>query len=285
MSYRALLARATESTDAPTPGYIYVDLAKSATGNPNACQDMASYLTNRLASKNNPNVKFKCCKVISKLCDQVPRNYFRRCVAQDPNGITAIKEAMQFRGTPDPVRGDEPNERVRQAAKECLDAVYREAPMESQAAVGGGGYGNTGSSSSSSSMSNPYGAPPHAGGGGLQNKMQGIGNPRYQDPRLDPRYNNEPQGFGSVVKEAGEVIVGMIKDPLARNIAPEAPRQGHSGNLPGYGGPTVRVQFYCTARHFSDDHKLYSFSPFTHLIVIFIVVVISMDVLRPGRPS
>lgn len=238
MSYRALLARATESTDAPTPGYLYVDLAKAATGNPNACQDMASYLTNRLASKSNPNVKFKCCKVISKLCDQVPRNYFRRCIAQDPNGITAIKEAMQFRGTPDPVRGDEPNERVRQAAKECLDAVYREAPMESQTATAYGGAAGSGYSGSSS-MSNQYGAPPHAGaGGGLQSKMQGIGNPRYQDPRLDPRYN-EPQGFGSVVKEAGEVIVGMIKDPLARNIAPEAPRQGHSGNLPGYGGPAV----------------------------------------------
>lgn len=240
MSYRALLARATESTDAPTPGYLYVDLAKSATGNPNACQDMASYLTNRLGSKNNPNVKFKCCKVIAKLCDQVPRNYFRRCIAQDPNGITAIKEAMQFRGTPDPVRGDEPNERVRQAAKECLEAVYREAPMESQAATSYGGAGGGGYNGSSTSMSNQYGAPPHSGGGGggMQNKMQGIGNPRYQDPRLDPRYN-EPQGFGSVVKEASEVIVGMIKDPLARNIAPEAPRQGHSGNLPGYGGPAV----------------------------------------------
>jgi hypothetical protein len=248
MSYRSLLARATEGTDAPTPGYLYIDLAKSATGNPNACQDMANYLTSRLASKSNPNIKYKCCKVISKLCDQIPRNYFRRCIAQDPNSITAIKEAMQFRGTPDPVRGDEPNERVRQAAKECLDAVYREAPAETQvpnsySGGGGGGYGG----GSSHAASNPYGPPTNAGGGGgMQNRMQGIGNPRYQDPRLDPRHN-EPQGFGSVVKEASEVIVGMIKDPLARNITPDVPRQGHSGNLPGYGGPTVRftVALFC----------------------------------------
>jgi hypothetical protein len=40
----------------------------------------------------------------------------------------------------------------------------------------------------------------------------------------------------------------MIKDPLARNVgvnhahAASVPRQGHSGNLPGYGGPQVR---YC----------------------------------------
>jgi hypothetical protein len=241
MSYRSLLARATEGTDAPTPGYIYIDLAKAATGNPNACQDMAVYLTRRLASKTNPNIKHKCCKVLAKLCDQVPRNGFRRCVAQDHAGVLAIKEAMNFRGTPDPVRGDEPNQKVRTAAKECLEAVYREAPSSEMNAPTGnaGGYGG---------MSSPqYGAPPHAanGGGGnnysMQNRMQGIGNPRYQDPRNDPRYN-EPVGFSGVVKEAGEVLVGMIKDPLARNI-PDVPRHGHSGNLPGYGGPTVSSCF------------------------------------------
>lgn len=232
MSYRGLLARATEGTDAPTPGYIYVDLAKAGNGNPTACQDMAVYLTRRLASKQNPNIKYKCCKVLAKLCDQIPRNAFRRCVAQDHAGVTAIKEAMHYRGTPDPVRGDEPNQKVRVAAKECLDAVYREAPSSETVPTGGGGVaGGYGGISSS------YG-PPGGGGNDAHNRMQGIGNPRYQDPRNDPRHH-EYQGFGGVVKEAGEVIVGMIKDPLARNIIPDVPRQGHSGNLAGYGAPTV----------------------------------------------
>lgn len=246
MSHRNLLARATEGTEAPTPGYLYVDLAKTATGNPGACQEMATYLTRRLASKQNPNIKFKCCKVLSKLCDNVPRNAFRRCVAQDHASVAAIKEAMHFRGTPDPVRGDEPNQKVRVAAKEALDAVYREAPSSEQAAMPQGSYGG---------VASDYGGPPHGGGGGgyggaggayngQPSRMQGIGNPRFSDPRNDPRYNGEQpvNGVKAVLHEAGEVLVGMIKDPLARNIdVPPPPRQGHSGNLPGYGGPQVRV--------------------------------------------
>ena len=241
MSYRGLLSRATEGTDAPTPGYIYVDLAKAATGNPTACQDMATYLTRRLASKNNPNIQAKCCKVLAKLCDAVPRNAFRRCVAQDHTGITAIKEAMHYRGTPDPVRGDEPNERVRAAAKECLEAVYREAaisepPSGISSSSISGGYG-------AAPHHTPYGAPgygaePPGHSSSLQSRMQGIGNPQFKDPRLV----TEPVGFSGVVKEAGEVLAGMIKDPLARNI-PDVIRQGHSGNLPGYSGPSV-VRIY-----------------------------------------
>lgn len=241
MNHRSLLSRATEGTDAPTPGYLYVDLAKVATGNPATCQDMASYLSNRLQSRNNPNIKFKCCKVIAKLCDQVPRNAFRRCIAQDHEAVAAIKEAMNFRGTMDPVLGDEPNQRVRIAAKEALDAVYREAPSSEGPAVGYAGAGGVSSS---------YGASPHTGsagyGGGMPGgrRMEGIGNPMFSDARLDPRYNpDNPTGIKGVVKEAGEIISDMIRDPLARNIPDpvSVPRQGHSGNLPGYGGSSVRI--------------------------------------------
>lgn len=245
MNHRSLLARATEGTDAPTPGYLYIDLAKAATGNPVTCQDMAKYLANRLQSKNNANIKFKCCKVIAKLCDQVPRNAFRRCIAQDHEAVAAIKESMNYRGVMDPVLGDEPNQRVRISAKEALDAVYREAPSSEGMPTAYGGSGG---------LSTSYGPSPHSGGGsagsaGLSGarRMEGIGNPRFSDPRLDPRYNpDQPTGIKGVVKEAGEIITGMIKDPLARNISvpDHVPRQGHSGNLPGYGGPTVSRQFY-----------------------------------------
>ena len=239
---RSALARATEGTDAPTPGYLYVDLAKGASTSPVACQEMATYLTRRLQSKNNPNIKYKCCKVIAKLADSVPRNQFRRCVAQDPSAVGAIKEALNFRGTMDPVRGDEPNQKVRTAAKEALDAVYREAPT-SEAAAGRGGI-------SSSYAPSPHGGGYQGGGGGggyagaaAPRRMEGVGNPRYNDPRMDPRYNGtQPANFREAVREAGDVIVGMIKDPLARNVdippggfpAQNVPRQGHSGDLPGY---------------------------------------------------
>jgi hypothetical protein len=248
-NYRTLVSRATEGTEAPTPGYLYVDLCKAATGNPTAAQDMVGLLTRRLASKQNPTIKYKCLKVLTKLCEGVPRNAFRRFLAQDHEGITAIKDSMSFRGAPDPVRGDTNNEKVRVAAKECLDAVYREAPTSETTAGpnsassmnngGGGGSGYGGVSSS-------YGASPHANGGGggptggayngMPSRMQGIGNPMFKDPRLEPEVT-PTQAFQNVVKEAGEVIVGMIKDPLARNVPmPEPPR--HSSG--SYGGPTVR---------------------------------------------
>ena len=70
--------------------------------------------------------------------------------------------------------------------------------------------------------------------------MDGIGNPNYSDPRLDPRYNGtQPTNFREAIKEAGDVVMGMIKDPLARNVEVPPPRQGHSGDLPGYGKPQV----------------------------------------------
>lgn len=238
---RQLLSRATDSSEAPTPGYMYVDLAKQATSNPATCQDMATYLTRRLQNKNNPNIKFKCCKVIAKLADQVPRNQFRRALAQNAIAVSAIKEAINFRGPLDAVQGDERNARVRTAAREALDAVYREAPSSSQPVSQG-------------HMSASYGASPHGGGGayngvggggeapggaynGAPSRMQGIGNPQFSDPRLDPRYNGTGNTtIKDVAKEAGEVILGMIKDPLAKNVGNPGVNQGHSGSLPGYGG-------------------------------------------------
>jgi hypothetical protein len=38
--------------------------------------------------------------------------------------VDPIKECIQFRGTPDPIRGDELNKRVRDAAREALDAIF-----------------------------------------------------------------------------------------------------------------------------------------------------------------
>jgi hypothetical protein len=249
---RQLLARATEGTDAPTPGYIYVDLAKSATANPAAAQEMANYLIKRLSSKQNPNIKWKCCKVISKLCDQVPRNQFRRCLSNNPASTAAIKEAMAFRGAPDAVRGDAPNERVRVAAKEALDAVYSESSSSEMANHGGGGGGGMGISSSYAPS--PYAQSGGGGGGGMgggggggARRMEGIGGP--QNSAYNPGGGGHQQQHGhhpnahlkAVVQEAGSVLVSMIKDPLARNVtSQDTPRQGHSGNLPGYGGPTVR---------------------------------------------
>ena len=244
---RSLLARATDSSEAPTPGYLYVDLAKQAGGNPATCADMARYLTNRLSTKSNVYIKTKCCKVLAKLCEQVPRNAFRRVLAQDAQAVSCIKQALQHRGPLDPLQGDAKNEAVRAAAREALDAVYAEAPADHTPIGGMSGYGGGGGVASS------YGAPPHAngGGGGGGNRMQGIGNPMFADPRIQQQlqaHGGPSPNLQAAVKEAGEVVLGMIRDPLARNIGnphqhnPNVPSQGHSGDLPGYNRSVGRTQ-------------------------------------------
>ena len=234
---RTLVSRATESTEAPTPGYLYLDIAKNAASSPMACQEIAQYLTRRLASKNNHNIKYKCLKVIAKTADSsVTRGQFKRLLSQDPTMMGAVKGALQFRGPPDPARGDEIYERVRTAAKEALDAIYSDSPTSTQEAPAFGGIGSSYGSSPHGAMggmgSSGGGMPPPggpgagpssmggvgSGGGGGGRRMEGIGNPMYKDPRLDPQPANLTAK--DILKEAGETIVGMIKDPLARNMGP-----------------------------------------------------------------
>ena len=219
MATRQMLSRATEGTQAPTPGYLYKDLTVAAQTNPTVCQEMAQYLTQRL-QKTNPNIKYKSLKLIAKVADQVP--HFKRCLSQSPHGVAEIKAHINFRGPLDPVRGDEPNAKIRQAAQEALDAVYRESPAGSMG------------------MSNPY----NTASAAHARRMDGVGNPMFSDPRLDPRYNGtNPTTIGEAVREAGEVVIGMIKDPLARNIE-VAPSVGGVVGVPsrGFGElPQVRM--------------------------------------------
>ena len=77
---RQLLARATDNSDAPTPGYMYNDIAKNAAASPGVCSEVGRYLTGRLASKNSHNVKYKCLKVIAKTAASPYLSYRLRVV-------------------------------------------------------------------------------------------------------------------------------------------------------------------------------------------------------------
>jgi hypothetical protein len=239
MADRSLLARATEGTIAPTPGYLYLDIAKNVATSPMACQEVATYLSRRLQSKQNPNIKYKCLKVIAKVAESpITRGMFKRTMAQDNQSMACIKEALQFRGPPDPARGDEPYQKVRTAAKEAMDAIYSDAPT---------------STSHAGDYSNPYGAPigGHAGPSSTKptsTRMEGIGNPMFKDPRTDP--SNQPMTAETFLREAAEAVTGMIKDPLARNVdlGPPSGYGARPGGMTGYGGGgtvSARVQVQC----------------------------------------
>ena len=75
------------------------------------------------AGNKNANVKCKALKVIARV-SQTGAPQFRRNLCRQ---LPAIKACLQFTGPPDPLRGDEPYKKVRDAAKEAIDAVTNDA--------------------------------------------------------------------------------------------------------------------------------------------------------------
>lgn len=256
MADRNALARATEQSSSPTPGYLYNDIAKQAATSPSISSEILSYLIRRLA-KNNPHVKYKTLKTIAMVCQNAnSRGVFKRTVIQDMQAIKEIKDCLNYRGKPDAVHGDELFERVRSQAKETLDVVYSDDPSSNHPmslsgvgqgsgsyATGGGGGGYGGMSSAAGSGG--YGTAPGVSGQvqGMR-KMEGIGNPMFKDPRLDTGHVKSlgEMTIGDVAAAAVEGFKGIVKDPLARNIpglgsSNVSHRPGNMGG--GYGGPTM----------------------------------------------
>ncbi|CAM9322855.1 unnamed protein product, partial [Heterosigma akashiwo] len=67
----------------------------------------------RLSKKKNHNVKFKCLVLIKHIC-RTGRPEFRRDIQRSTD---VIREHLQFKGTPDPLRGDQIYQKVRDAAR------------------------------------------------------------------------------------------------------------------------------------------------------------------------
>jgi len=234
---RSALARATDSSDAPTPGYLFLDIGKSCATGPKACHDTIQYLLKRLQNKNH-NIKYKTLKVIAKVAENpATRGQFKREVATNPQLVGLIRDSSTFRGPPDPLRGMAIYERVHEAAKEALSAIYSDSgsgPSDGMAPGVGTSYG--------APVSGGYGgASSYSGGGGMGTgaKMEGIGNPMFADPRLVPQ--NSQRGIAGmtvteVMSTVGETVVNMVKDPLARNVQ-IPPARGFSNS---YNGPPGR---------------------------------------------
>jgi len=77
------LSRATDSSSAPTPGYLYNDIARSLV-TPMACVETCNYLVNRLG-KSSVHVKRKALKVLAKVAaSPASRGMMKRTVVQNP---------------------------------------------------------------------------------------------------------------------------------------------------------------------------------------------------------
>jgi len=225
------LQRATESTDAPTPGYLYQDIAKSVASSPVANAETVTYLSKRLTSKGNHNVKYKSLKVIQMVStNPITRGQFKRVVCQDLTCVTAIKECLNYRGPPDPVHGDELYSRVRNQAKETLDAIYSDTPSVEPSMTNGIISSNSSVASGYVGGGNISGPPGMMPGGGGPKKMEGIGNPMFKDARQYKESNSSndlgTMTISDVFSAAKEGFTGILKDTFAG-------RQGQSDKNSG----------------------------------------------------
>ncbi|CAI5728330.1 unnamed protein product [Hyaloperonospora brassicae] len=116
---KGVLTRATSKDDAPTPGYLYGEIARMTQHSYDTCSKVQDFLIARVKKKHH-TIKYKALQVIKHICRE-GRVDFKREMQKH---IPTIKECLQCRGVPDPLKGDEYYRRVRESAKECLDAIY-----------------------------------------------------------------------------------------------------------------------------------------------------------------
>lgn len=116
---KGLLNEATSADDTPTPGYMLNEISRLTVANYQACVQLIEFLNARLR-KNNHNVKFKCLMIIKHVC-RTGRADFKKEMGRN---LDPVKDCLQYKGPPDPLRGDEIYKRVRDAAKEALDAIF-----------------------------------------------------------------------------------------------------------------------------------------------------------------
>ncbi|KAF4701220.1 AP-4 complex accessory subunit Tepsin [Perkinsus olseni] len=242
---RGLLNRATTADAQPTPGYMYLEIAKM-TYAPNGSHQLEDYLCNKIASKDDANVKFKCLRIIRNILDpdaqvQASMDFKKRMQRR----ADVVKSCRMFRGPVDPLRGDAPNKAVRVEAEAALKMIFNEATIGQQhqqqptaaAAPYSGlhdrikGFGST--------SGGPAGPPPAWGGAPSQQqqqplpypggvypgppvstgRMQGFGNPEFND------FNNSQQA------SAGSTIAGKVGQAAASaaSVLSSAYQRWHGG--------------------------------------------------------
>lgn len=92
---KALLTRATSKEDAPTPGYLYGEIARMTQHSYDTCTKVMEFLISRVKNKHH-TVKFKALQVIKHVCRE-GRVDFKREMQKN---IPIIKECLRTYHSP-----------------------------------------------------------------------------------------------------------------------------------------------------------------------------------------
>lgn len=100
-------------------GYIFVELGKLTHSDVTVCEKLAEALAKKL-EKGDAVMKWKALALMKNV-SKSGRPEFRRCLQRH---VDAIKACLAYKTALDPLRGDEPSRRVRDTAKEALEAIF-----------------------------------------------------------------------------------------------------------------------------------------------------------------
>ncbi|KAL3140272.1 hypothetical protein ABBQ38_004540 [Trebouxia sp. C0009 RCD-2024] len=183
------LEEATSAKDDVAPIYVLDEIAEMANGGGDTAQGLADATVKRLGNKS-PIVKHKALRLIKHVTNKGASEY-RRAICKQAK---EIRDLTHYRGEPDPFKGDVLNQKVRDAAKETLDAIFQATDTNYSSSAKPTltnriqGFGSTNSSEPDhaspsmgsysggfSSSSNNNSTTSNGAGGG----MVGFGNPRF----------------------------------------------------------------------------------------------------------
>lgn len=267
---KSLVSKATVDDAKEPTGFALKELASHSFTSLQAASELADLLLRRV-EKDSPDVKFKALKCIKYLClhgraefrsdaqreSAVIKQALRRNnkargtrTAESIDGriggllltlwlracssLCVLSLCPDFKGPADPLRGDAPNQRVRDEAKECLNAVFN-GPATRPLGAGLGsrleGYGGGGEQSAGGALGSPtsemsgggarnsygggYGegtfSSAQSGGSGSGSasgsKMVGFGNPSFDNSPAAPSFidkmKNKMGGGGAAQGQTG----------------------------------------------------------------------------------
>lgn len=144
---KSVVKKALNDSEDPTPGYLFRDIGLM-TFHDGASQDkLEAYLFEKLDTKNSVHVLAKTLNVIKHLCKEGHADFQKHMQRRSDE----LKPFASYRGPVDPKYGDKLNEKVRNYAKEAIDAAFSHRKEAAVLNVSGAGSGGESSSSAATS--------------------------------------------------------------------------------------------------------------------------------------
>mgnify|MGYP001607355637 CR=1 FL=1 len=135
---KSVLRKALADSEEPTPGYLFRDIAQMTFVDQLTQDKLIQYLLTYLDPKQSVHVLAKALRVIKHLCEEGHADFQKQMQSK----ADLLRQFASYRGPNDPKYGDKLNEKVRNTARDAIEAAFSHR-RESKAQVGSGFGSNT----------------------------------------------------------------------------------------------------------------------------------------------